>query len=101
VSGFASIVLPDDVVQAAAARANAENRSLTDVTAALLREYAAGKSWVNLPTPAGAEFDALLRAANAGLEEAMRRSGLMDRIEESRAHPERMVPLDLDAEELT
>jgi hypothetical protein len=84
VSAFAPVVLPADVVQAAAERANTENRSLVDVATTLLREYAAGKSWVNLPGSSG------------GLEEAMRDSGLMGQIEESRAHPERMVPLDLD-----
>lgn len=44
--------LPDEVVQAAAGRANGENVSLAEVTAALLREYADGLSWINVPGPA-------------------------------------------------
>jgi hypothetical protein len=47
--GTAPLDLPEDVVQAAAERANTENMSLTEVTAALLREYADGKSWANVP----------------------------------------------------
>jgi hypothetical protein len=42
------LALPDDVVQAAAGRANDEGQSLADVATALLREYADGKSWVNV-----------------------------------------------------
>jgi hypothetical protein len=41
--------LPVEVLEAAAERANAENRSLTEVTVTLLRDYAAGTSWLNLP----------------------------------------------------
>lgn len=61
--GIAPLDLPDDVVQAAAARANDENRSLVEVTAALLREYAAGQSWINIPPPevqGGGEYAELL-----------------------------------------
>lgn len=47
--GTAPLDLPADVVEAAAERANAEEVSLTEVTAALLREYAEGKSWINKP----------------------------------------------------
>jgi hypothetical protein len=41
--------LPAEVIEAAAERANAERRSLTEVATALLRDYAAGTSWANLP----------------------------------------------------
>jgi hypothetical protein len=41
--------LPADVLEAAAERANAEKRSLAEVTVTLLRDYAAGTSWLNLP----------------------------------------------------
>jgi hypothetical protein len=41
--------LPAEVIEAAAEKANAEQRSLTEVATVLLRDYAAGTSWVNLP----------------------------------------------------
>jgi hypothetical protein len=43
------IRVPDDVLQAAAERANQEQRSVTDVIAALMRDYARGRTWLNLP----------------------------------------------------
>jgi hypothetical protein len=46
---MADLRLRFEAVEAAAKRANAENRSLTEVAAALLLEYAAGRSWLNLP----------------------------------------------------
>jgi hypothetical protein len=51
-----------DALDAAAERANEEQRSLTDVVTALLRDYAAGRTWLNTPTEEGSE-DARLRAA--------------------------------------
>jgi hypothetical protein len=45
------IRIPNDVLQAAAERANQEQRSVTDVTATLMRDYAEGRTWLNLPDP--------------------------------------------------
>jgi predicted HD phosphohydrolase len=41
--------VPDDVTSAAAQRAEREGHSLPAVTAALLRDYAAGRTWLNIP----------------------------------------------------
>jgi metal-responsive CopG/Arc/MetJ family transcriptional regulator len=43
------ISIPNDLLQAAAERANQEQRSLHDVINTLLRDYAAGRTWLNLP----------------------------------------------------
>ena len=43
------LMLPFDVVEAAAERANAEQRSLTEVIVTLLRDYTAGRTYLNLP----------------------------------------------------
>jgi hypothetical protein len=51
-----------DALDAAAERANGEQRSLTDVATALLRDYAAGRTWLSAPGEEGGE-DARLRAA--------------------------------------
>jgi len=48
-SNTAELEVPYDVLEAAAERANQEYRSLTDVTATLLRDYAGGRTWLNLP----------------------------------------------------
>ena len=38
-----------DLLEAAAERANQEQRSLVDVINTLLRDYADGRTWLNLP----------------------------------------------------
>jgi len=38
-----------DLLERAAERANQEKRSLTDVINTLLRDYADGRTWLNLP----------------------------------------------------
>ena len=43
------LMLPLDVVEAAAERANAEQRSLTEVIVTLLRDFTAGRTYLNLP----------------------------------------------------
>ena len=48
------INIPNDLLQAAAERANQEQRSLTEVINTLLRDYAEGRTWLNLPESSGA-----------------------------------------------
>ena len=46
---MADIAVSNDLLQSAAERANQEGRSLTDVINTLLRDYAEGRTWLNLP----------------------------------------------------
>lgn len=43
------IAISKDALNAAAEKANREQRSVIDVINTLLRDYAAGRTWLNLP----------------------------------------------------
>ena len=62
------------------------------VSSYLLRVYGPGSA----PDDVRAVMSAAWQQTGSDLEETMRRSGIMARIEDSRARPERLVPLDLD-----
>jgi hypothetical protein len=48
---MAEISVPNDLLQRAAERANQEQRSVIDVISTLMRDYADGRTWLNLPEP--------------------------------------------------